>query len=177
MLRLARSLLRQASVLLVLACFVAGPAFAQGPAPDPAPPKPQAPKPEKPHANPAPQPPPKATEPPPAPPPPPSAASPPPAAVVTPSPPAPAPVQSVTPVRTSPPAAAPRRPVTRPKVKAKVVKQRTTSKPVVRRALPKAAAVAPSNSALRAGGLLLVALVLADCILLAVSARYLRDAY
>jgi hypothetical protein len=81
-------------------------------------------------------------------------------------------------VRTSPPAAAPRRPVTRPKVKAKVVKkQRTTSKPVVRRALPKAAAVAPSNSALRAGGLLLVALVLADCILLAVSARYLRDAY
>jgi hypothetical protein len=86
----------------------------------------------------------------------------------------------VTPVTVTPQPA----PVSRPQVrraKAKVKKVTKAAKRTTERVVPKVAAApvavaSSSNSALRAGGFLLVVLVLADSVLLAVSAKYLREA-
>jgi hypothetical protein len=58
-----------------------------------------------------------------------------------------------------------------------VTKAKRTTKQALRTvAAAPAAAAASSNDALRVGGFLLVVLVLADSVLLAVSAKYLREA-
>jgi hypothetical protein len=176
-----RSWRRQASVLLVLCCsfaFGADQAFAQDPAPEPAPPKSSAPKPEAPPSakrEPAQKPATRVT-PPPAPPPPPPAA--PPAAVVAPPPPPPAVVARVTP----PPAAPTQR--TRPVQKREPVKSRQKPKPSTERTVKQAIgpplptlsreeATSP-DTLLMVGGLALFVLVLADLVFLTLSTRVLR---
>lgn len=185
MTRSARSLLRQASIPLAVACaatgVVAGPAFAQGPAPEPAPPRTSSPKPE-----PAPgttrgparsttttreaptrqapivvrsvQP----AAPPPSPPPP------------------PAPVVQLAP--SPPPAPAPQAPARTQKpetVKVKPAKRATSEQPLAQ-ALPRLRPTAVSEAAstdnmLLIGGLALFVLVLGDTVFLTLSARYLRE--
>jgi hypothetical protein len=185
--RSGRSLLRQTLIPLVAACaatgVIAGPAFAQGPAPEPAPPGTSMPKPE-----PAPgatrgvtraatttrqaptrraptvvrsvQP-----------------ASPPPPAPVP--PPAPAPVVQVAPSPSPPPAPvkqAPARVQKRETVKQKPAKRGKT----LAAALPRLRTTAVTEAAstdnmLLIGGLALFVLVLGDTVFLALSARYLRE--
>jgi hypothetical protein len=65
--------------------------------------------------------------------------------------------------------------VTKPK-RAETKAKRTTKRALPTAAAPVAAAAGTSSSALRIGGFLLVVLVLADSVLLAVSAKYLREA-
>jgi hypothetical protein len=173
----ARSLLRQASVLLLSCCagaVLAGPVLAAGPAPEPAPPTTQSPKPE---------PVPGATPPPPPPPPPAARVSPP----SPPPPPAPTPQPVVVspppaPVFTPPPAPAPAAPVRR---QTRVQKRATakpkvsrakTAKHAVRRALPSLTReeVTSPDTMLLAGGLALFVLVLADMVFLTLSTRALR---
>lgn len=167
MTRSGRSLLRQASILLLLFCFGAAPvapALAQGgPAPEPAPRHPQAPRPEPaPGATPRPS---RAatrvTRPP----------------VLTSK--ATASVSSPV-VRVQPPAPALRKPRqvrNRETAKGKPAGERTT-KQAVRKALPslgRKEAGSP-NTMLLIGGLALVVLVLCDTAFLTLSTRFLRDA-
>jgi hypothetical protein len=171
-----RSWRRQASVLLVLCCSFAvgaGQAFAQDPAPEPAPPKSSAPKPEAPpSAKPEPaQKPATRVTPPPAPPPPPPAT--PPAAVVASPPPPPV----VTRVQ-QPPAAPVRRetPVQKPaKPKPKPSSDRTIKQtaPAAIPTLSREEATSP-DTLLMVGGLALFVLVLADLVFLTLSTRVLR---
>jgi hypothetical protein len=166
-----RSLLRQASVVVVSCCagaVLAGPVLAAGPAPEPAPPTTRSPKPE---------PIPGAT-PPPSPPPPPAArVSPPPA-----PPPAPAPqpvsVSPPPPVFTPPPAPPARRETRvqkRAAAKPKVSRAKT-AKHAVKRALPSLPReeVTSPDTMLLVGGLALFVLVLADMVFLTLSTRVLR---
>jgi hypothetical protein len=175
-----RSWRRQASVLLVLCCsfvFGADQAFAQDPAPEPAPPKSSAPKPEAPPSakrEPAQKPTTRVT-PPPAPPPPPPA-TPPAAAVAQPPPP---PVVT----RVSQPPAAPVRretPVQKPVKPKPNPKPRPTPNRPIKEATPAALptlsrdeATSP-NTLLMVGGLALFVLVLADLVFLTLSTRVLR---
>ena len=175
-----RSLLRQASVLIVLCCaFAVGAsqALAQDPAPEPAPPGTSGPKPEAPPgANRQPEtpatratpPPPPASQPPPPPPttPPPAAATPPPAVTRIVSQPPPAPVRRESRVQK-------REPVTsKPKPKKhepKVTKTAASALPGISRE----EATSP-DTLLMVGGLALFFLVLADMVFLTLSARVLR---
>jgi hypothetical protein len=176
----ARSLLRQASVFLLVCCAgatLAGPVLAAGPAPEPAPPRTQTPKPEPvPGATPPPSPPPPPAarvSPPPAPPPPPPA-SPAPSVVISPPP---------APVFTPPPAPEPVAPVRRqtreqkakPKAQPKASRAKT-AKHAVRRALPGLTReeVTSPDTMLLVGGLALFVLVLADMVFLTLSTRVLR---
>jgi outer membrane biosynthesis protein TonB len=177
-----RSLLRQASVLVVLCCaFAVGAseALAQDPAPEPAPPNSSGPKPEAPPgAKRQAETPVRTTPPPPAPPratpPPPAATNPPPAAVTPP----PAPVYRPAPVQA--------RRVTRPQTRERA---RSNTKPKVGTEKPKndrvkVAAPAAStllrekatspDTLLMVGGLALFFLVLADIVFLTLSTRVLR---
>ena len=176
-----RSLLRQASVLIVLCCaFAVGPsqALAQDPAPEPAPQNSSGPKPEAPPgAKRQPETPATRTTPPPPPasqPPPPPATTPQPAAVTPP----PAPV--ATRVVSQPPPASVRResrvqrrePVTskpKPKPAPKVTKTAAPALP----GLSREQATSP-DTLLLAGGLALFFLVLADMVFLTLSTRLLR---
>lgn len=181
--RSGRSFKRQATVLVLLGCAAvfAGSALAEGPAPEPAPPRTSGPKPEPPGSTrrePAKQ---TTTEPtsttsraqqqtaratsPPAPPPPaPTRSFSPQPAPVTPSPPAsvrPAPQQSQT-------------------QKPKAVKKKVRPRPG-KKALPRVAPAAASHSSspdtmLLIGGVALVILVLGDTVFLGFSARFLREA-
>ena len=175
-----RSLLRQASVLIVLCCaFAVGAsqALAQDPAPEPAPPSSSGPKPEAPPgakrqpeqgATP--------TTPPPAPPratpPPPAATNPPPAAVTP--PPAPVYRPATTQVRreTQPQRRASARPNTRPKVGTKPKKERKVAVAAAPTLL-REKATSP-DTLLMVGGLALFFLVLADIVFLTLSTRVLR---
>lgn len=168
-----RPLLRQGSIFVVLACtaaLLAAPAPAQGPSPDPAPPR-TAPKPESPVTK--RQPPPPSTQPP----------SPPPATVQAVQPPAPAtpvlPPPAFTP--SPPPSPAPvqrTRAQTIERPAKKTAARRRTAKQTARKgapSLPSATGGSSSpDSTLLIGGLALVVLVLGDTIFLAVSSRYLR---
>lgn len=175
-----RSLLRQASVLIVLCCaFAVGAsqALAQDPAPEPAPQKSSGPKPEAPPGakrqpeTPATPPPPPASQPPPPP-----ATTPPPAAVTPP----PAPVAAR--VVSQPPPASVRResrvqkresvtpkPKPKPKPEPKVTKSAAPALP----GLSREQATSP-DTLLLAGGLALFFLVLADMVFLTLSTRLLR---
>lgn len=180
-----RSLLRQASVLIVLCCAVAasaGQAFAQDRAPEPAPPKSSAPKPEAPPSakrEPPEKPAARVTQPP-APPPPP--ATPPPTAVAPPPPPPPVvvsqqPAAPAAPARreTRTPRREPARTRTKPKPKPKPDADRTV-KETARAALPtlsREEATSP-DTLLMVGGLALFVLVLADLVFLTLSTRVLR---
>ena len=171
-----RSLLRQASVLIVLCCaFATGAsqALAQDPAPEPAPPNSSEPKPEAPpSAKRQPD-----TTPPPAPPratsPPPAATNPPPAAVTPP----PAPVYQPATNQVRRETRAQRREPARPKPKAKVrdkpkigpVKVAVAAPP----GLSRDEATSP-DTLLMVGGLALFFLVLADMVFLTLSTRVLR---
>ena len=175
-----RSLLRQASVLIVLCCaFAVGAsqALAQDPAPEPAPRNPSGPKPEAPPgANRQPEQRSTPTTPPPAParatPPPPAATNPPPAAVTP--PPAPVYRPATTQVRRETQRQRPQTAKPRPKPKVK-------DKPVPK--VKVAVAAAPSisrdqatspDTLLMVGGLALFFLVLADIAFLTLSTRVLR---
>ena len=169
MTRSGRSLLRQASLLLLLFCFGAAPvapALAQGgPAPEPAPRHSQTPRPEPaPCATPQPsQAVTRVTRPPAAPPPPPVLA------LVRMQPPAPA--------RTAPALRKPRQVRKSETAKGKPAGERTT-KQAVRKALPslgRKEAGSP-DTMLLIGGLALVVLVLCDTAFLTLSTRFLRDA-
>jgi len=187
--RSGRSLLRHASILLALGAvaLVGAPTgfAAQGPAPEPAPPRTNLPKPEPspgavrreprraiattaqttppPPAAPAVQ----AVQPP-APAPPPAAPTPSPPTFV-PSPPPPAPVRQQ-----------PRRAQTAGVVKKKVSRTKKTKRPAGR-ALPRprpaaaTAQAASGDSTLLIAGLALVVLVLGDTLFMALSVRYLRS--
>jgi hypothetical protein len=177
-----RSLLRQASVLTVLCCALAagpGQAFAQDPAPEPAPPKSSAPKPEAPPSakrEPAAKPATRVT-PPPAPPPPPPA-TPPPAAVAPPvvvarvsQPPAAptAPTRRDRPVQRREPAKATPKPKPKPNPN-RPIKEAT---PAALSGLTREEATSP-DTLLMVGGLALFFLVLADLVFLTLSTRVLR---
>jgi hypothetical protein len=168
MTRSGRSLLRQASVLLLLFCFGAAPvapALAQGgPAPEPAPR----------HSQPRPEPAPGAT--------------PQPSQAVTrvtrpPVPPPPPPVlalmrvQPSAPARSAPALRKPRQVRKRETAKGKPAGERTT-KQAVRKALPSLSRkeAGSPNTMLLIGGLALVVLVLCDTAFLTLSTRFLRDA-
>ncbi len=185
--RSGRSSLRRATIAVLLGCAAMGlsaPAFAQGPAPEPAPPSPTRPKPEPRSTRPEPPPPARrATQP--TPPPPPASPSPPPAA----SPPPPAsPQTSQTfvqqPPPPAPPPAAPVRraqtPVQRPPARKTPKKKRViASKPKQTRVLPRVRATVAADSPdtmLLVGGFALFVLVLGDTIFLTLSARFLREA-
>jgi hypothetical protein len=178
-----RSLLRQASVLIVLCCAFAvgaGQALAQDPAPEPAPPnssgpKPEAPpganrQPETPATRATPPPPPAAEQPPPPP------TTPPPAAVTPP------PAPAVTPVY-RPPATQERRD-TRAQGREAAKPKPKTSKPKPEQKVTQAAAPAlpglsreeatSPDTMLLAGGLALFVLVLADMVFLTLSTRVMR---
>lgn len=173
-----RSLLRQASVLIVLCCaFAVGAsqALAQDPAPEPAPPGASGPKPEAPPgANRQPETP--ATR---ATPPPPPASQPPPPPPTTPPPAAATPPPAVTRIVSQPP------PVRR---ESRVQKREpVTSKPKPKKHEPKVTKTAASalpgisreeatspDTLLMVGGLALFFLVLADMVFLTLSARVLR---
>lgn len=172
-----RSLLRQASVLIVLCCAFAvsaSQALAQDPAPEPAPQKSSGPKPEAPPGAKR-QPETSATPPPPpaSQPPPPPATTPPPAAVTPP----PAPV--ATRVVSQPPASVrresrvqrrePVRSKPKPKPEPKVTKTAAPALP----GLSREEATSP-DTLLMAGGLALFFLVLADMVFLTLSTRLLR---
>ena len=172
-----RSLLRQASVLIVLCCaFAVGAsqALAQDPAPEPAPPGSSGPKPEAPPgaerqpetaATRATPPPPPASQQPPPPPatPPPAAVTPPPAPVGTRvvSQPPPAPVRRESRVQ--------RRENVKPKPERKVTKTAAPALPGISRE----EATSP-DTMLLLGGLALFVLVLADMVFLTLSTRVLR---
>jgi hypothetical protein len=176
-----RSLLRQASVLIVLCCaFAVGAsqALAQDPAPEPAPQKSSGPKPEAPPgakrqpeqpATPTPPPaPPRAT------PPPPAATNPPPAAVTPP----PAPVYRPAPTQvrreTQPQRREPARRNTKPKVGTKKPKNERVKVAVAAApTLLREKATSP-DTLLMVGGLALFFLVLADIVFLTLSTRVLR---
>ena len=173
-----RSLLRQASVLIVLCCaFAVGAsqALAQDPAPEPAPPNSSGPKPEAPPGaksqpeTPATPPPPPASQPPPPPAAtnaPPAAVSPPPAPVV--SQPPPAPVRSESRVQKSE-RTKPKPKNTKPKPEQKVTQ---TAAPALR-GISREEATSP-DTLLMVGGLALFFLVLADVVFLTLSTRVLR---
>jgi hypothetical protein len=191
---LGRSLLRQASILLVLGgtAVLAAPALAAGPAPEPAPPRTNMPKPEPvpgtkrrepstttttTRTSSTPEAPRQAAQPPAAPPSPPS----------PPPPPAPTQVFTPQPLQVAPPPPAParrpptrvQRPATKPKAKQK--QARTGSTKQTKRVLPRVAPAATSQSSssdtmLLIGGVALFILVLGDTLFLAFSARYLRGA-
>jgi hypothetical protein len=184
--RYGRSLLRQASVLLLLGCagMLAGPALAEGPAPDPAPPRTNAPKPEPPSTRrePARQ----TTTPTSTTPRAPRQATQPTAPPASPPAPPPAPTQSFTPqpVPVAPPAPAPVQPAPQQAQKPKPVKKKAgtgSSRPRVKQALPRVAPAAASqpsspDNLLLIGGVALVILVLGDTIFLGFSVRFLREA-
>jgi hypothetical protein len=173
MTRSGRSLLRQASVLLVLFCFgaaYAAPALAQsGPAPEPAPRRPQVPRPE-----PAPGARPQASRP---------VTTQVSTSRVTP-PTAPAPALKPV-VLVQPPAAPPTVPtqqersqvLKRESAKQKPARERTT-KNAVRKALPSLGRkdAGSVDTMLLIGGLALVALVFCDTVFLTLSTRFLRGA-
>lgn len=168
--RSGRSLLRQTSVLLLLFCLgasFAAPALAQGPAPEPGPPRSQTPRPEPaPGATPQPSRP-ATTQ---APPPPAAPASAPSQVLSTPS----------TPAQVQPPAAAqPERRQVRKRETAtkKPVRERTT-KQTVRKALPSLVRneAGSPDTPLLIGGLALFVLVLCDTVFLTLSTRVLRSA-
>lgn len=175
-----RSLLRQASVLIVLCCaFAVGAsqALAQDPAPEPAPPNSSGPKPEAPPGaksqpeTPATPPPPPASQPPPPPAAtnaPPAAVSPPPAPVVVVSQPPPAPVRSESRVQKSE-RTKPKPKNTKPKPEQKVTQ---TAAPALR-GISREEATSP-DTLLMVGGLALFFLVLADVVFLTLSTRVLR---
>jgi hypothetical protein len=174
-----RSLLRQASVLIVLCCaFAVGAsqALAQDPAPEPAPPNSSGPKPEAPPGaksqpeTPATPPPPPASQPPPpaATNPPPAAVTPPPAPVVVVSQPPPAPVRSESRVQKSEPTK-PKPKNTKPKPEHKVTQ---TAAPALG-GISREEATSP-DTLLMVGGLALFFLVLADVVFLTLSTRVLR---
>jgi outer membrane biosynthesis protein TonB len=172
-----RSLLRQASVLIVLCCAFAigaSQALAQDPAPEPAPRNSSGPKPEAPPgATRQPEQPVTQTTPPPAPPPPPAATNPPPAAVTPP----PAPVYQPATTQIRPETRDQRREPARPKPKPRV-RDKPKIGPV------KTAVAAPPgfsrdeatspDTLLMVGGLALFFLVLADVVFLTLSTRVLR---
>jgi hypothetical protein len=175
-----RSLLRQASVLIVLCCaFAVGAsqALAQDPAPEPAPPGSSGPKPEAPPgANRQPEatatratpPPPPASQPPPPPPttPPPAAATTPPAATRIASQPPPASERR----ESRPQKREPAKPKTsRPKPERKVTQTAARALP----GLSREEATSP-DTLLMLGGLALFFLVLADMVFLTLSTRVLR---
>jgi hypothetical protein len=177
-----RSLLRQASVVLVVCCacvVAAGPAFAQDRAPEPAPPNTSTPKPEAPPSaqrQPTPKTVTRVTPPPappaaPPPPPPPAAVTPPPPTVVTPvvSQPPPAPVRSESRIQR------PKTPKPRPKSEEKKpepkVQQEAVGAPLP--GLSREKATSP-DTMLLAGGLALFVLVLADMVFLTLSTRVMR---
>jgi hypothetical protein len=168
MTRSGRSLLRQASVLLLLFCFGAAPvapALAQGgPAPEPAPRHSQ-PRPEPaPGATPQPsQAVTRVTRPPAAPPPPPVLAL--------------MRVQPSAPARSAPALRKPRQVRKRETAKGKPAGERTM-KQAVRKALPSLSRkeAGSPNTMLLIGGLALVVLVLCDTAFLTLSTRFLRDA-
>jgi hypothetical protein len=174
-----RSLLRQASVLIVLCCAFAigaSQALAQDPAPEPAPPTSSGPKPEAPPgANRQPEQP-ARTTPPPAPPratpPPPAASNPPPAAVSP--PPAPVYQPADTQVRRESRVqgrepAKPKPKTTKPKPEQKVTQTAAPALP----GLSREEATSP-DTMLLLGGLALFVLVLADMVFLTLSTRVLR---
>jgi type IV secretory pathway VirB10-like protein len=174
-----RSLLRQASVLIVLCCaFAVGAsqALAQDPAPEPAPPNSSGPKPEAPPGaksqpeTPATPPPPPASQPPP---PPPAATNPPPAAVT--QPPAPVYRPATTQVRrdTQPQRREPARSNTKPKVGTKQKNERVKVAAPAAPTLLREKATSP-DTLLMVGGLALFFLVLADVVFLTLSTRVLR---
>ena len=183
-----RSLLRHASILLVLAWSglgLAAPALAQGPTPDPAPAPPVQPKPESPGSQPQPSPP-RTTTPQPPPPPPPVVRSRP---IQPPAPPPPAPPAAVlpTPALAPPPASPPPAPVRRARrstkrqshVTKKEPSRARSAKQAVKKRVPRLPAAAAESSSrdstLLIGGLALVVLVLGDTIFLALSTRFLRE--
>jgi hypothetical protein len=177
-----RSLLRQASVLIVVCCaFAVGAsqALAQDPAPEPAPPNSSGPKPEAPPgAKRQPEQRSTQTTPPPAPPrvtPPPPAATNPPTAAVTP-PPAPVYRPATSQVRreTQPQRRKSARPnTTKPKVGTKPKKGRLNTAAVAAPTLLREKATSP-DTLLMVGGLALFFLVLADIVFLTLSTRVLR---
>ena len=91
-------------------------------------------------------------------------------------------MRTYTPVVITPPAVVPTRPARRAKPKATKVANRPVRKSkvkgkverTVRHAAVATASTATKSSSLKVAGLLLVLVVIADAILLAVSARYLR---
>ena len=180
----ARSLLRQASVLMVLCCACAvgaSEALAQDPAPEPAPPKSSGPKPEAPPgASRQPQAPatkatPNPPPPPPAAPPPPPPTTPPPAAVTPPPPPAVTRVYQRPATQTRRGKQAERREPARPKSKdkAKPKNDRVKVAAAATPTLTRDQATSP-DTLLLVGGLALFFLVLADIVFLTLSTRVLR---
>jgi len=168
--RSGRSLLRQTSVLLLLFCVgasFAAPALAQGPAPEPGPPRSQTPRPEPaPGATPQPSRPATTQAPPP-----PAAPAPAPSQVVS-TPSAPAQVQPPAPTQPE------RRQVRKRETATKKPVRERTTKQTVREALPSLGRneAGSPDTPLLIGGLALFVLVLCDTVFLTLSTRFLRSA-